>query len=178
MTAILSLLRDANIRFLEQGAELLESLPESIYASTQPPLYPSGVGGHMRHCIDHYHAFLSGLPSGRIDYDARERDRTLEQSPAAAARTLRHLALSLTRLDLDQPPRTVSSKVDCGGEDVAAMWADSTVARELQFLLSHTVHHFALIALILRLQGVGLPAGFGKAPSTLRHEGLPTPCAR
>jgi hypothetical protein len=41
--------------------------------------------------------------------------------------------------------------------------------RELQFLLSHTVHHYALMALILRLQGFNPAAEFGVAPSTLQH---------
>ena len=40
----------------------------------------------------------------------------------------------------------------------------------MQFLLSHTVHHYALIGAILRLSGVEPPAGFGLAPSTLRHQ--------
>ena len=46
----------------------------------------------------------------------------------------------------------------------------STVRRELIFLVSHTVHHYALIAVMLRHQAVGLPADFGVAPSTLRHQ--------
>jgi hypothetical protein len=39
----------------------------------------------------------------------------------------------------------------------------------LQFLLSHTVHHFALMALILRAQGADPGDDFGVAPSTLEH---------
>jgi hypothetical protein len=54
----------------------------------------------------------------------------------------------------------------------------STVARELQFLLSHTVHHYALIALILRLQGFEPGEEFGVAPSTLAHWRREVVCAR
>jgi len=39
----------------------------------------------------------------------------------------------------------------------------------LQVLSSHTVHHFALIAMTLRLHGVEMEPGFGMAPSTLRY---------
>ena len=48
-------------------------------------------------------------------------------------------------------------------------WSQSTIRRELQYLQAHTVHHYALIAFILRLQGREPAASFGVAPSTLRH---------
>jgi hypothetical protein len=48
-------------------------------------------------------------------------------------------------------------------------WTRSSIARELQSLLSHTVHHYALIAIALRLQGIEPSAEFGVAPSTLEH---------
>jgi hypothetical protein len=46
---------------------------------------------------------------------------------------------------------------------------ESTVTRELQVLSSHTVHHFALIALTLRAHGVQIEPDFGTTPSTLRY---------
>jgi hypothetical protein len=54
-------------------------------------------------------------------------------------------------------------------EEDTSCWCRSTVARELQFLLSHTIHHYALIALVLRLQGFTTGEEFGVNPSTLRH---------
>jgi hypothetical protein len=36
-------------------------------------------------------------------------------------------------------------------------------------VLSHTVHHFAIISLISRFYGVFPPDGFGVAPATLRY---------
>ena len=50
-------------------------------------------------------------------------------------------------------------------------WMSSSLARELQMLSSHTIHHFALIAMTLRAHGVELDADFGVAPSTLRARG-------
>ncbi|MFW5688937.1 MAG: hypothetical protein ACOC1U_05120, partial [Spirochaetota bacterium] len=52
----------------------------------------------------------------------------------------------------------------------SAVEAASTLERELAVLASHTVHHYAIIALLLRVQDVDVPASFGVAPSTLRHE--------
>jgi len=46
----------------------------------------------------------------------------------------------------------------------------SSVRRELQFLQGHTVHHFALMATMLKFYGINVPRDFGIAPSTLVHE--------
>jgi hypothetical protein len=45
----------------------------------------------------------------------------------------------------------------------------SSLARELRSVASHTVHHFALVALQLRLAGVAVDPRFGVAPSTWAH---------
>ena len=56
-------------------------------------------------------------------------------------------------------------------------WCPSSVRRELQFLLSHTVHHHALVKELLRARGRAIGADFGVAPSTLEHRGR-LACAR
>jgi len=53
--------------------------------------------------------------------------------------------------------------------DTDAPLSTSTLCRELEYLQTHTVHHYALIAMILRLQSVEPNANFGVAPSTLQH---------
>ena len=45
----------------------------------------------------------------------------------------------------------------------------SDTPRELVILLSHTVLHYPLIAVLLRAQGIGPPADLGVAPSRLAH---------
>lgn len=54
-------------------------------------------------------------------------------------------------------------------------WSFTSVGRELRFLLSHTVHHCALIAILLSLRGGEVPNGFGIAPSTERHRAQQVP---
>jgi hypothetical protein len=53
-----------------------------------------------------------------------------------------------------------------GGETVTG-W--STLGRELAFVASHTIHHQALIAMLLGVQDVDAPDRLGYAPSTPRH---------
>jgi uncharacterized damage-inducible protein DinB len=45
----------------------------------------------------------------------------------------------------------------------------STLARELAFVLNHTIHHQAMIGLLASLHGCDVPDGFGYAPSTPRQ---------
>jgi uncharacterized damage-inducible protein DinB len=48
----------------------------------------------------------------------------------------------------------------------------TTLARELAFVVQHTVHHCALIAVLLEWQGYRVPYGFGLAASTQRARAL------
>jgi hypothetical protein len=66
-------------------------------------------------------------------------------------------------------PRALNVLVDCG-ESRERVLSASTALRELQFLVSHTVHHYAVIALILRARGLEPGPDFGVAPSTLKYE--------
>ena len=58
----------------------------------------------------------------------------------------------------------VRLEAPAAGRDEA--WLASNLSRELAFLGSHAVHHFAIVALILRLQGVEVPRYFGVSLST------------
>jgi hypothetical protein len=58
---------------------------------------------------------------------------------------------------------------DADSDAVREGFMESSISRELQVLSSHTVHHFALIAITLRTHGVELDSDFGMAPSTLRY---------
>ena len=58
---------------------------------------------------------------------------------------------------------------DCDQEALDDRFLTSSPARELQVLSSHTIHHFALIAMTLTALGVPIDPDFGVAPSTLRY---------
>jgi hypothetical protein len=158
-------------RVLGQGVELLEELDDRLYAETGGPPVQSGVGAHFRHCIDFYQSFLAGVASGRIDYDRRERDLLVERDRAFAATKLRIVISELRSLTHVNGEEVVLISLEGEADDSSesSRWCRSTVARELQFLLSHTVHHYALVALALRLRGFEPGEEFGVAPSTLRH---------
>lgn len=165
----------ANLGLLEQAAGVIERVSDSAYGVGTPQAKP--VGPHFRHVLEHYSCFLAGLASGRVDYDARAREEPLETRRAAARSRLEQLARDLAPIRAEDLDRPLDIRLECGlgGED--QQWSRSTLRRELQFLLSHTIHHFALIGLLLSFHGVDPGEEFGVAPSTLKHWRSQAECA-
>ena len=156
---------EMNLRWLHQASQLLSRLDDASYATTPPGFAPHRAGGHLRHIIDFYDSFLHGLESGRIDYDARLRDERTATDRAVATIRMQRIATELRQINRD---RNLLVRIE-GAEPGEDCWMTSSLARELQTLSSHTIHHFALIAMTLRAHGVDLDPAFGMAPSTLRH---------
>lgn len=160
----------ANIAALRQGLELFERLGPERYAATLPELSSSGVGGHFRHVHDYYRCLLAGLAVGRIDYDARRRDGRFECELAHAAREIGDCIGRLAELRAEDARREVWVRMDAQPQEHEEdAWCRSTLARELRFLLSHTIHHYALIRVLLRASGVECEESFGVAASTLAY---------
>lgn len=158
--------RDA-IACLSQGVDLLNGLTDEQYVTTLPPVFVSGLGAHVRHILDHVDCLLAGMDNGDVDYDGRRREARAERDRGYAIEQLRHRMQRLTSLsesDGDVPLK-VNMDTGCG----TTHWAHSTLTRELQFVISHTIHHYALMAAILGHAGLPVPTDFGISPSTLRH---------
>ncbi|MHC4260889.1 MAG: DinB family protein [Planctomycetota bacterium] len=155
-----------NVVVLEQGLDVYAPLTTELYTAVPEGITPSAVGGHFRHIHDYYRCFVRGVESGRIDYDHRERDPRFEVDLMHAEEELRGTIAALS--ELHDGDRELIVKMDAA-DDGPGAWSHSTVARELRFLLSHTIHHYALIAMILKVQGFDCGSGFGVAPSTLKY---------
>lgn len=152
-----------NMELLDQAILMIRNQPEGHYSRTSREVFSSTIGQHVRHCVEHYEEFLTAISEGRIlDYEKRPRDLRLETDTGEALRRLTAVRNSLGELSDAGHGLEV---MDTG----AATPALSSTAREVQYLLSHTVHHFALIAVIAGLGGTSVPDNFGVAPSTLQY---------
>lgn len=156
----------ANCELLRQGIQLLSRHDDRTFVTTDPASYGSGIGAHFRHVLDHYRSFLEGVGAGFIDYDNRERDTIEERELSAALASMTELARRMEEAEVDVES-LVRVKV-CASTEGEDLHSVSSLGRELQFLVSHTVHHYALIAIASRLQGIFPEDGFGVAPSTLK----------
>ncbi len=159
-------LRDACCCGIDQCLELIETLPPAVYLQSGPA--NSSIGVHVRHIIERILCVLDGLESGHVDYDRRARDRELEHCPDSAIRVLQSLRLRLESLpeSMDLPLQVVESV----HQQREAVTVASSLNREMMSLVSHTIHHLALVALLARSLGIALDADVGKAPSTLIFE--------
>ena len=159
-----------NIRWLRQALRLLERIDERVYSTTAPGFPPHRAGAHLRHVLEFYQCFMDGLESSHIDYDGRRRDEAIERCRQTAARTIRSIIHALeTCAELRQERIVWVRMEDAADSGVRDIFMESSLSRELQVLSSHTVHHYALIALTLRAHGEPMDPDFGMAPSTLRH---------
>ncbi len=164
------------IALLRQLADLVGALTDEQYTRKPVGVVPSSIGGHVRHSLDHVDALLGGLRTGALDYDQRQRGRDVECCRRAALEAMHRQERLLRRFQWrhgDQP-LWLSVVLTSTGHPVTVT---TTLDRELAFVLSHTIHHNALIAVMVKLLGGVLPNDFGYAPSTLAHqEGQP--CVR
>lgn len=149
---------------LERSRNLAASLQTEIYVECRDGV--SSVGAHVRHILDVVNNLLSGLEKGWVDYTDRERDLLTETDRSHA---VRRLAKTMQRLT-----SSASQKVEGGilvrSESNPDEWYDSSVAREIEFVFSHTVHHHALIAERLRQMGVKPTTDLGVSPSTSEYQ--------
>ncbi len=170
---------EENLIVVRQGLELLEQMDDNCYATVCHPFSSHGIGSHFRHCIDFYDSFLTGLNEGIVDYDQRKRVEALGKNRSLAHSRLTeiHDAIESLPSDLGRMPLLVRLE-HAGDEHDMEAWSESSVRRELQSLVSHTVHHYALIGLMLQLNGFTVAPDFGVAPSTLKHWRQPSLCAQ
>lgn len=171
MTSAAALIR-ANVALLLQADALLERIDLATYAESSAALGLAGVGGHLRHVLDAYAGLFAALEHGELDYERRARDPEIERDVAAGRRGIAAAVAALRPLAAAPLERPLAVATDCcetSDPCGSARSAPSSLGRELQFLHSHTVHHFALIAVRARSGGLAVEREFGVAPSTLRH---------
>jgi hypothetical protein len=153
---------DANVQVLEQMCSTFQKLDDVLWS--RPTAGSSGlrIGAHVRHVLDFYSCLFAGLERGEIDYDARSRDRAIESSRPAAMRALQSVIDNLLALIPIDP----EIAMDVRDEGTILR---STIGREMNSLLNHTIHHMALIAVALHSFGGPVEPDFGVAPATLRY---------
>jgi hypothetical protein len=159
---------------LTQLAELLGDLTPEQYTTPAGELFMNAtIGGHVRHTLDHIAPLTPAAPSESasgdlVDYDLRARGTPIESDPRAARAQALRLIAGLRELATADPSHPLTLRVT-PSRDGSKVAVNSTLARELAFALSHTVHHAAILRIMLTARGIHTPAEFGFAPSTLAH---------
>jgi uncharacterized damage-inducible protein DinB len=163
------MLHAAIIDVLLQGESLLSTIDDEKYTKKLRPAFNSAIGGHYRHCLDHFDSLLQGLDADEVNYDHRARDQRIENDRAFALTETKRILRACNSIPIPflDCPINVRSQIRYGDDDSALI--GSTVGRELMYAVAHTIHHYALIAVMCGLLDATVPDGFGIAPSTLKY---------
>ena len=153
------------VDLLHEMQTVIERLDDAGYTMPAPGRSSGAIGGHVRHCLDHVKAVIAATHSGVCAYDRRARGTDVEtdrrvavQAIAAVIDVVRHLEPSVLDREIE-----VETQLDRTG---ATITTRSSIGRELVYVMSHTIHHNAIVALMLQARGVGTDPRFGLAPST------------
>ena len=158
------------IETLAQGESLLTQLSDEDYTRKVAVAFGASVGGHYRHCLDHFRSLLDSATHGDLNYDHRERCTLVEHDRFAALNATRELQQGYERLEPELLLRPLGVTCKTSYATSGSQASPSTVGREIMYSVAHAVHHYALMGVMCGVMGLKMPAGFGVAPSTLKHQ--------
>ena len=163
-----TLMTDAR-EVLFQGLTLLFDLDEHRYSQVAGAPFNASIGQHYSHVIEHFQSLTRGLPSGEINYDARDRNVRLQSEVTYGSIATCDILRVLKRYTDETLVRECTVINSVGYGSAGASTFQSNVSRELAYCAGHAIHHYAIIRLLCHEIGVSVPAEFGFAPSTLKH---------
>ena len=155
---------------LAQGEALLAQLSDDDYTRKVPVAFNASIGGHYRHCLDHFRSLLDSATDGDLNYDHRERGTLVENDRFAALNATRELRQGFGGLDPAFLLRPLAVTCKTSYATNGSQVSPSSVGREIMYSVAHAVHHYALIGVMGGIMGLKMPSGFGVAPSTLKHQ--------
>lgn len=150
-------------------ADHVSLLTAEDYCEPVPELAGATIGQHVRHCLDHYVTLANGISTGRLDYDDRARSVDVECDRDCAIQMSRSLLAELEPVLQSADLRTALHVRAASTTSGEVGWQRSSLGRELQFVVSHTTHHAAMVATSCRVRDLPVAPEHGVAPSTLRH---------
>jgi len=177
---------------------VLGQVDDFQYASTSKISPRASIGAHLRHVLDFHQCFLDGVESRSIDYNRRRRDPLFETDRVHAREMIAKTSAALRALSLADDNTALQLRIEdaanlrdrlvrASRRDARALntsaadsdaWCKSSILRELEFLQSHTVHHYSLVAMLLRSYDIEPDEELGVASSTLKYWKEAAACAR
>ena len=155
---------------LDQGETLLQEIDDESYVRKLSAAFNASIGGHYRHCLDHFRSLLDTAMHGDLNYDHRERGTLIENDRFAALNATRAVREGYEQLDPLFLRRKLMVTCKTSYSAPGSQVSSSTVGREIMYSVAHAVHHYALIGVMGGIMGLEMPPGFGVAPSTLKHQ--------
>lgn len=150
---------------LADTAAVVAEVHPADYA--RPALGGGTIGAHLRHSLDHVRALAAGVAAGTVAYERGRRRGGIEEFDRdAGLEGLKAARAGLASL-VDEPFTRPLVAALMFASDSEPEPIPTTLGRELAFVLSHTIHHNALVGYLALGFGYQPPAAFGYAPATI-----------
>lgn len=153
----------------------LEQIDAESYRQPLSVFNGSSLGEHTRHTLEFYQCLLSQHHHQRINYDRRERNRSIQEEPDTAIQVIHEILIMLDNTDLNKQLQLLVA-YDTETDSTDEM--PTNMKREITYCLEHAIHHMALIkvGVMTCFPQIILTDDFGIAPSTIKHQ--QTVCAQ
>lgn len=140
--------------------DVLHQLNNETFTKPIPSISNATIGEHTRHIIELYQAVLTAHDTGTLNYDARPRNKTIQENKIIAITTIDEIVNTIEKEDkkliMEHSVSNVITRIE------------TNYFREILYNLEHCIHHQALIKVgLLSFKDVLITETFGVAPSTL-----------
>ena len=152
---------------LIQLKDFLAQLTPAEYEQKLDILSGSTIGMHNRHIIEFFQCLIKGLLSSEMDYDARERSLLQETNLLYAIACIDNALIDLSMIQEDKEIKLLSA---IGLNDSKEI-INSSINRELLYVVEHTIHHMAIIKMACKVSfpKINFDEDFGVAYSTIKY---------
>ena len=140
--------------------DVLHQLNNETFTKPIPSISNATIGEHTRHIIELYQAVLTAHDTGTLNYDARPRNKTIQENKIIAITTIDEIVNTIEKEDkkliMEHSVSNLITRIE------------TNYFREILYNLEHCIHHQALIKVgLLSFKDVLITETFGVAPSTL-----------
>jgi len=162
-------LQDVSTEILGQLIEMTEQFSQEEYTRSLDLLSNNSVGRHLRHILEFYDLAVRAGNTGKLNYDKRDRNLSLENSPQDAVSKMKELIILMRQMKDDMVLKLEASYSSDSKNDVKIT---TTFYRELLYNVEHAVHHMAIMAIAVKIDftHIRLSENFGVAYSTVKHK--------
>ena len=149
---------------LHQLEFVLHQLSDEEYTQALTIINHQTIGKHVRHIVEFFQCLI--LADKVICYDDRQRELQIETSIEFTLNCIQQINDGIDTLDFDQAivlKQLINQQT---------FQVQSSIGRELIYCIDHSIHHFAIIKMVLKecFPSIKIDENFGIAYSTLNYQ--------
>ncbi len=159
------MLKEEAIKQLINLTSILSQIKENDYKASITQLKGASIGKHVRHVVEFYGCLFLNNNGRSVNYDSRQRNLLLEENLKYTEDYITEIIDALTRIETNSRMLLISSYQN------QSVTMESSLYRELSYNIEHTVHHLAIISIVIptHFPYIILSENFGYADSTIQY---------